>query len=74
MKNTEYTCYIYKCRMCGKTFSDIESGAGREHANLVNAIYNIRVDNQTPVPMQTVHECKRNLCYGIGDLIGCKSK
>ena len=73
MRNNEYTCYYYKCRMCGKKFSDIESGAGREHANLVDAIYNIKVNNQMPVPMKSIHKCKRDQ-YGIGDLIGCISK
>ena len=73
MKNTETTCYIYKCRMCGKKFSNTESGAGREHANLVDAILNIRVNNQLPVSMTDTHNCKRNQ-FGIGDLVGCISK
>lgn len=67
------TVYVYKCRMCSRTFTGVESGAGRESMNLVDAIYNIRVNNQLPIPMCCIHRCKKNY-FGIGDLKGCLSK
>lgn len=74
MKNNEITYYLYRCRMCGEKYtSNTESGAGKEHENLVDAIHSIFINNQPPVSLTDIHKCKRNQ-FGIGDLIGCISR
>ena len=65
------TEYLYKCRMCGKIFSGGESGTEKSYSNLIDAIFNITVDNQPPLPMIRAHQCNDKK-GGIADLVGYK--
>lgn len=65
--------FIYKCRQCGKKFSDVYCGCQSASSQLVNAIYKIVVNNQSPAPMMTIHECSKTK-GGVADLVGYKIK
>ena len=70
--------FMYKCRLCNKTFPSVYSGTQSADKHLINAIHNITVDNQCPPPMITIHICARNKTginkMGIADLMGFKIK
>ena len=67
--------FKYRCRMCGAVFGNTfcSPDIDRMHRELVNAIYHVVVNNQPPVPMFEVHQCrKEEERMGIGDLIGAE--
>jgi hypothetical protein len=72
MKETQF---LYRCRHCGRIFTDCFTGPDNERAQmkLIDAIHNLVVDNQSPVPMIVAHSCRNNM-GGIADLIGYEIK
>jgi len=72
IKNSEAQ-FMYRCRLCGKVFADIFSGIQSSESHLINAIYKIRVNNQSPPPMVTAHYCNKT-SGGVADLLGFKIK
>jgi len=63
--------YVCKCRFCGDTVVECESGLelSRNGEALNHAIHKIWVNNQPPVPMLSMHKCWDGR-FGIMDLIG----
>ena len=63
--------YVAKCRFCGATVVECESGLELSSYGevLTNAIHELWVGNQPPVRMISVHTCKDGQ-LGITDLIG----
>lgn len=65
--------FKYRCRMCGAKFGNASCPNNdiQIHKELTNAIHNVVVNNQSPMPMHTIHQCKEvEERMGIGDLIG----
>lgn len=69
---TKEAQYQYKCRHCGKVFTNIMSGEEIAPMFLINAIYKIKYGNQSNVPLMTVHDCQKYKKAGVADLIGFK--
>ena len=69
--NTKFVAakFIYKCRRCNGIKDNTESGYASAHNHLQNAILQIRVDNQSPLPLIEVHDCGDG-GFGLADLIG----
>ena len=67
--------FKYRCRMCGAVFGNSFCAPSHDRISheLQNAIHNITVNRQLPIPMIGMHICKQDqTMYGIADLIGAK--
>ena len=61
--------FVFKCRLCGKSFKDCFTGKALAEKFLIQTACDLKKDIQNPGD-KTIHYAEDHV--GIADLIGCK--